>query len=29
MSDIVYLAEKLFPESRMRKIVTWIFNKNI
>lgn len=29
MSDIVYLVEKLFPESRMRKIVTWIFNKNI
>ena len=29
MSDIIYLVEKLFKESRMKKIVTWVFNKNI
>ena len=29
MYDIIYLVEKLFKESRMKKIVTWVFNKNI
>lgn len=29
MSDIIYLAEKLLKESRMKKIVTRVFNKNI
>ena len=29
MSDIIYLGEKLFKESRMKKVVTRVFNKNI